>query len=157
MHAFELQQSTQTLAEGVAEYYQLNPGLVTGRGMSVEAQEFFRCHDAAHVVFGCGTTLGDEAIVKVSSVFGTSGGFGALRGYRLHESQQIYRKLGSFEIISTALKAIILVPRTLVRCIQQQRRWPWNDFDRYLNVSLCDIRKEFGIRVARCEQSRSDA
>ena len=138
MHAFELQHSTQMLAEGVAEYYQLNPSLVTGRGTSREAQEFFRCHDAAHVVFGCGNTLSDEAIVKVSSVFGTSGGFGVLRGYRLHESQQIYRKLESFEILSTALKAILLVPRTLFRCIRQQRRWPWNDFERYLNVSLSE-------------------
>src|SRR5262245_14585510 len=111
MHAFELQHSTQTLAEGIAEYYQLNPGLVTGRGTSIEAQEFFRFHDAVHVVFGCGNTLSDEAIVKVASVCGTSGGFGVLRGYRLHESQHIYRKLGSFEILSTALKAIILVPR----------------------------------------------
>ena len=153
MHSFELQQSTQTLAEGVAEYYQLNPGLVTGRGTSREAQEFFRCHDAAHVVFGCGTTLSDEAIVKVSSVFGTSGGVGVLRGYRLHESQQIYRKLARSEMLVTALKSFIVVPRTLFRCIQQQRRWPWNDFDRYLNVSLCDIREEFGIRVAHCDQS----
>ena len=151
MHAFELQHSTQMLAEGVAEYYQSNPGLVTGRRTSAEAREFFRCHDAAHVIFGCGNTLSDEAIVKVSSVFGTSGGFGVLRGYRLHESQQIYRKLGSFEILSTALKAIILVPRTLFRCMRQQHRWPWNNFDQYLPVSLGDIRKEFGIRVAHCE------
>jgi hypothetical protein len=148
MHSFELQQSTQTLTEGVAEYYRLNPGLVTGRGTSIEAQEFFRCHDAAHVVFGCGTTLSDEAIVKIASVFGTSGGVGVLRGYRLHESQQIYRKLAQGEILVTALKSFVVVPRTFFRCLQQQRRWPWNNFDRYLKVSLCDIRKEFGIRVA---------
>lgn len=155
MHAFELQQSTQTLAEGISEYYQLNPGLVVGRQTSVEAREFFRCHDAAHVVFGCGTALSDEAIVKISSIFGTSGGFKVLHGYQLHESQQIYWKLGSIEILSTALQAFILAPRTVFRCVRQKRRWPWNDFDRYLNVSLDDIRQEFGIRVARCEQTRS--
>ena len=100
MHAFELQLSSQTLAEGIAEYYQANPGLVPGSKTSIEAQEFFRCHDAVHVVFGCGNALSDEAIVKVASVCGTSGRFGVLRGYRLHESQQIYQKLGSFEIFN---------------------------------------------------------
>jgi hypothetical protein len=154
MHTFELQHSPQTLAEGIAEYYQLNPSLAKGRGTSREAQEFFRCHDAAHVVFGCGTTLSDEAIVKVASVCGTSGGFGVLHGYRLHESREIYRQLEKLEMLSTALKAPILVPRTLFHCLRQERRWPWSNFERYLNVSLCDIRKEFGIRVARDGQSR---
>ena len=155
MHSFELQQSTQTLAEGLAEYYQLNPGLVTGRGASSEAQEFFRCHDAVHVVFGCGTALSDEAIVKLASVFGTSGGVGVLRGYRLYESQQIYRKLARSEILVTALNSLLLVPRTLFRCLRQQRQWPWKDFERYWNVSLGDIRQEFGIRVAHGDQSRN--
>lgn len=36
--------------------------------------EFFRCHDAAHVVFGCGTGLDDEAVVKIWSFFGTTRG-----------------------------------------------------------------------------------
>jgi hypothetical protein len=157
MHSFQRQHSAQTLAEGIAEYCQANPGLVTARHSSVAAQEFFRCHDAVHVVFGCGTTLSDEAIVKVSSVCGTSGGFGVLHGHRLHESRHIYRTLARAEILSTALHSLILVPRTLVRCLRQRRRWPWKDFDRYLNVSLYAIRQEFGIRVAHDNRGRSDA
>jgi hypothetical protein len=47
----------------VAEYYQSNPGLLKGRGTSRGAQEFFRCHNAAHMVFGWGNILSDEAIV----------------------------------------------------------------------------------------------
>ena len=130
MHFFELQQSPQTLAEGVAEYYQVNPGLVTGRGTSSEAQEFFRCHDVVHVVFGCGTTLS------------------------LHESRQIYRQLARTEILVTALQSLLLVPRTLFRCLRQQRPWPWKDFDPYWNVSLGDIRQEFGICVAHRDPTR---
>jgi hypothetical protein len=141
----------------MAEYYRMNPGLITGRGASIEAQEFFKRHDAAHVVFGCGTALRDEAIVKIASIFGTSGGFGVLRGYRLHESQQIYQKLAKGEMLATALHSLILAPRTLFRCLRQHHRWPWDNFDRYLNVSLCDIRKEFGIRVAHGDYSREVA
>jgi len=149
MHAFESQNSEQTLAEGVAEYYRLNPGLAQGRGMSQAAQEFFRCHDAVHVVFGCGNSLSDEAIVKLSSIFGTTGSFSVLKGYRLHESIQIYKKLGVVEVLLAILHSAYLVPRTIVRCFRQCGRWPWSNFDKYLHVPLREIRREFAIRVAR--------
>jgi hypothetical protein len=149
MHAFEQQDSPQTLAEGVAEYYRLNPGLAQGRGMSPEAQEFFRCHDAVHVVYGCGNALNDEAIVKFASLFGSTGGFGILRGYRLHESLEIYKKLRVIDVLFSIVQSVFfLLPRTLVRCARQRRRWPWDNFEPYLHMPLCDIRKEFGIRVA---------
>ncbi len=58
-----------TLEEGLAEYYASRSDLVGGRGISSDAREFFRCHDAAHVVFGCTTSLLNEAIVKIWSFF----------------------------------------------------------------------------------------
>lgn len=149
MHAFEQQDSLQTLAEGVAEYYRSNPELAQGRGMSPEAQEFFRCHDAVHVVYGCGNALNDEAIVKLSSLFGSTGGFGILRGYQLHESLEIYKKLRVIDVLLSIVQSVFfLIPRTLVRCARQRSRWPWNNFEPYLHMPLRDIRKEFGIRVA---------
>src|SRR5688572_2197646 len=105
MHEFERQDTAQTLAEGIEEYYRQNPQLSKVRGMSPQAQEFFRCHDAAHVVFGCGTSLPDEAVVKLSSIFGTTGGLSVLRGYRLHESSSIYRELVLTDIIRTLLQS----------------------------------------------------
>lgn len=51
--------------------------------LSAEAEHFFRCHDTAHVVFRCGSTLDDEAAVKIASIFGTTAGFDVLKGYRL--------------------------------------------------------------------------
>lgn len=56
-----------TLEEGLAEYYRAD--LVGGRGIPSEARGFFRCHDAAHVVFGCNRTLLNKAIVKIWSFF----------------------------------------------------------------------------------------
>lgn len=149
MHAFEQQDSPQMLAEGVAEYYRLNPELAQGRDMSPAAREFFRCHDAMHVVYGCGNALNDEAIVKFASLFGSTGGFGILRGYRLHESLEIYKKLRVTDVLLSIVQSVFfLLPRTLVRCARQRRRWPWNNFEPYLHMPLRDIRKEFGIRVA---------
>ena len=151
MHAFEHQDSSQTLEDGIAEYHRANPGLVKGRALSPQAREFFRCHDAVHVVFGCGNALDDEVVVKIASILGTSGGIGVLRGYRLHESLDIYRKLRAGDVLRSMARSVILVPRTVIRCLRQTRRWPWDDFDRYAGVPLAKIREEFGIRVAHFE------
>ena len=75
MQMFERQDSAQILAEAVSEYCTSNPGLLRPAHMSPEAPHFFRCHDVAHVVFGCGTSLEHEAVVKIASVFGTTEGW----------------------------------------------------------------------------------
>lgn len=144
---YEQPGATLTLQQGLAEYYGARSDLVTGRGASDRAREFFRCHDTAHVVFGCGTTLPQEAVVKVWSLFGTTAGLGLLRDYRLPESQEIYSTLRWDEIARTARFALVYVPVVLVRCLRMRRRWPWSEFDAYLSVPLAEIRREFGIRV----------
>lgn len=149
MHAFERQHSLQTLAEGLAEYHDSNPGLAKDRSPSPQAQEFFRCHDAVHVVFGCGNSLNDEAVVKIASMLGTTAGLGVLSGYTLRESLEIYRALRVGDVAISVLQSVVVVPRTIVRCLRQGRRWPWDTFDMYMQVPLHDIREEFGIRVAR--------
>lgn len=147
MPAYQRQESQQTLAQGIEEYFAANPGLAQGRDMSAEAGKFFRCHDAAHVVFGCGTTLGEEAVVKIASILGTTAGLRVLGGYRLHESLGIYRKLRTIDVLMTIVRAVMIVPRTAVRCLRQRARWPWAEHERYLQVPLHDLRRDFGIRV----------
>lgn len=148
MHEFERQDTPQTLAEGLAEYARANPGLSRGDALSPEAREFFRCHDAVHVVFGCDTSLPREAVVKLSSFFGTTGGFSVMRGYRLHESIDIYQRLGRVDVLTTILRAAVIVPRTLYRCLRQHKRWPWAEFSHHLDSPLHALRAEYGIRVA---------
>jgi ubiquinone biosynthesis protein Coq4 len=139
--------TTITLAEGLREYYASRDDLATGRGISDAAQEFFRCHDAAHVVFGCSTELPDEGVVKMWSFFGTTAGFGLLAAYRLSESQEIYETLGWGLVVSTAVRMLRLVPLTLWRCFRMVKRWPWSQFDQYLDVPLAEIRREYGIQL----------
>lgn len=147
MNTYELQDSRQTLAEAITEYYAANPELVNVRNMSPEAQQFFRCHDAAHVVFGCGVALDDEAVVKIASMLGTTAGLGVLKGYRLHESVQIYKQLPLGAVLKSIAHSAVVVPRTLLRCLRQRARWPWAEFEQYLSVPLWDIRQRFGIVV----------
>lgn len=143
--------ATITLASGLEEYCASHSDLVGDRGVSPAAREFFRGHDAAHVVFGCSTTLLNEAMVKVWSFFGTTRGLGLIRDYRLPESQEIYEQLEWGPIARTALRSITVVPRVMARCARMHKRWPWSDFDGHRGESLRDLRREYGIRVLNVE------
>lgn len=149
MHAYERLEAKLTLAQGIAEYHRRNPNLIRGDRLSAEAREFFRCHDAAHVIFGCDTTLSGEAAVKLASLFGTTAGFAVLKGYRLHESVNIYRQLRLRDILRTMAASLVIVPTALMRCARQNKRWPWSDFSVHLDRPLCELRSEYGIRVVR--------
>jgi hypothetical protein len=148
MHAYQHQHAALTLRQGIAEYYRDSPGLKRGDDLSAEAREFFRCHDAAHVVFGCDTSLPQEAVVKLASMFGTTAGLSVLRGYRLYESRDIYRQLRVVDVLRTIALSVVIVPRTIYRCTRQHARWPWSDFAAHLDRPLSELRAKFGIRVA---------
>lgn len=60
------------LEQGITEYRVLNPDLDEARHATPEGAEFFRCHDVAHVVFACDTSLLNEAMADASTLFGTT-------------------------------------------------------------------------------------
>jgi len=147
-YQFQFSGSTQTLAEALAEYYRANPALKRGDALSPEAREFFRAHDVIHIVYGCNTSMPEEAIVKLSSLFGTSAGFSVLRGYRLHESLDIYRHLPLGSTLAALLAAPYLILRTLWRCARQPAKWPWREHGQYMDTPLRELRERFGVKVA---------
>lgn len=148
-HQFESPLSTQSLEAGLAEYFSANPNLKRGGQLSSpEARQFFRSHDIVHVVYGCGTSMPDEAVVKLASLFGTDGGWQILRGYTNFETLDIYRKLPLASTLLALLLAPYLVARTLWRCTRQARRWPWKDNGQFMNLPLVEIRTQFRIKVA---------
>jgi hypothetical protein len=91
----------------------------------------------------------DEAIVKLASLFGTTGGRLVLRGYTHHEALPIYRHLPIGSTVAALLAAPYLILRTVWRCKRQKRRWPWKGYEPYLKLPLAQIRADFGIKVAR--------
>ena len=148
MHRFQSTASTQSLADAVAEYYAAYPGLKRGTSLSPEAQAFFRCHDIVHVLYGCGTSMSDEAVVKLASIFGTTAGLSVLHGYALHESIDIYRKLPFWGTVAPLAWAPYLAARTIWRCSRQPKKWPWSENEQYASASLRELRAEFGVQVA---------
>lgn len=147
MHAYQEQESQQTLAQALQEYHAVHPGLSQARHMNPKAAFFFRCHDTVHVVFGCGVEHDDEAVVKIASILGTTAGLSVLKGYVLQESLDIYWQLRVVDVLRAIGHAVVIVPRTVIRCLSQRGRWPWSDHEQYLDVSLQAIRQQSGIKV----------
>jgi hypothetical protein len=147
MQRYQEPDSTLTLAEGLREYHGSRVGLAGGRGASAAAQEFFCCHDTAHVVFACDTSLPQEGVVKLWSFFATDAGFSLVRAYNLPESREIYATLTWRDEVRAAWVGATAFPRVLWRSLRMPKRWPWRDFARFLDVPLVEIRREFGIRV----------
>ena len=153
-HHFESSLSKQTLREGLAEYLAANPTLKRQESLlSSEARQFFRSHDLVHVLYGCGTSMPDEAVVKLSSLFGTTGGLQVLRGYTDFEALEIYTKLPLLSTVLALVMSPYLIARTLWRCARQNQRWPWVENEQYLDMPLTELRSRFGIRVANAQRA----
>jgi hypothetical protein len=54
------QDSTQTLQQGLEEYYQLNPQITDPRQITPEFAKILLAHDVSHVILGCDTNMYDE-------------------------------------------------------------------------------------------------
>ena len=52
--------STQTLQQGLEEYYEINSGITDPRELPLEFAKILLAHDVSHVVLGCDTKMYDE-------------------------------------------------------------------------------------------------
>jgi ubiquinone biosynthesis protein Coq4 len=142
------QASSQTLREGLAEYYEHNPALLDPAQMDPQAAQLFRQHDAAHVVFGCDTSLRGETLIDTWTIFGSTIG---LRGYlaylKLPQVNQLFAQAGARRIASELLRCLGDVLRVIWRSQRLRQKWAWRGYDAHLDQPLAEIRERFGIRV----------
>ena len=149
--AYQQQDSSQTLAEGLEEYYAANVGIVTRpRDLPPESAGLFRSHDIVHVIFGLNTSLSDEVIADTRGVLASDVGLGRYMSYvrTNHAAQAIFKELGYLRSIGATLMATSRICRAASQSWQMTRRWPWEPPTSYLDRSLAELRREFGIRVS---------
>lgn len=81
-----------TLRQGLADFRRKNMDFFTKRSMSKDGEVFLRCHDVAHVVFGCGTTIYGEGVVKIWTTFGTTLNFWkVINGYNEVSAFELFK------------------------------------------------------------------
>ncbi len=147
---YQAQDSQQTLAEGLAEYYAANDARISRpASLPPESRALFRNHDVCHVIFGLDTTLADEGMADVRTLLSCDVGWRRYARYMTSdpEAKAIFKQLGYARAVWAT---VIIIPR-IVQAIgeawRMSRRWPWETPADYFERSLADLRREYGIRL----------
>jgi hypothetical protein len=146
--AYLRQDCPLTIQQALQEYHQALPFLLDERNLSGQARELFHNHDLAHVVFGCDTSIRQEALIDTWTIFGSDVGFSAYLDYlRVPEAKNVVTEAGLGHVVWEFVKALPDVVRVIVRARRMRKRWPWRDHDAYLDRAVADVRRELGIEV----------
>ncbi len=146
---YQDQDSTMTLREGFEEFRSGFEGLVTEDKMqSDKAKDMFLHHDRCHVIFGCDTTPGNEAMVDTWSIFGTDVSVKAYAEYsKLPEVQGILKETGFMRMLLESMKASPKAFEAFMHARAMHRKWPFFGGEEYLDTPLKQIREQFGIKL----------
>jgi hypothetical protein len=147
---YQQQDSAQTLAEGLAEYYAANAGRVTRPAdLPPKSADLFRRHDTCHVIFGLDTSPEDETITDTRAMLSCDVGLRRYAGYLLSDPQAkaIFKEFGVLEAVWLTIRSVPRMGRAALEALKMTRRWPWNAPDGYQHRTLADLRREYGIRL----------
>lgn len=147
---YQRQDSPQSLAQGLAEYYAANVGRVTPpEALPPESAALFRSHDICHVIFGLDTTLADETLADTRTLLSCDVGAQRYAAYLNSDPQAraIFRQTGWGAIVWTTLRCLPRIVRAGFEALRMRKRWPWVPPDSYRERSLADLRAEYGIRL----------
>ena len=148
--AYQAQDSRQTLAEGLAEYYAVNGARVSRPAtLQPESQALFRSHDVCHVIFGLDTTLADEGMADVRTLLSCDVGWRRYGRYmtRDPEAKAIFKELGYARAVWATLITIPRMTRAIWAAWRSPKRWPWDPPADHFERTLADLRREYGIRL----------
>lgn len=144
-----------TLHESLEEYNKCCSFLNSNDGHD-EASKWFRNHDITHILFGTiPFEIRGEAINDTWTLVGTNV---TLKGYKKFLSYVDYKTvINSYKrkykytviIYLVTLRYIPVCLLTIFRAYKMSKKWNWYNYDKYLNIPLSEIRKEFNIKVIK--------
>jgi hypothetical protein len=113
-----------------------------------EVERSMTAHDAVHVLFACDTSDHGEALAHAWMLLGTSVTHRQLRAVMAtRDHRRFARDLGHVRRLRALLGALPAIASAIPRALRMRRRWDWTGYDRHLDRSLADIRREHGIIV----------
>ncbi|MGH6993616.1 MAG: hypothetical protein ACREEH_09805 [Caulobacteraceae bacterium] len=144
------QESSQTLAEGLEEYYRINAGVVTRPEDLPEAsRSLFAGHDVCHVIFGLTTDPLDETLVDTRAMVSTTIGARRYAAYLGSDpaTKAIFAQFGFWRLARITVVALPRIVVALFEALRMRRRWEWSPPPELYGRSLAELRAEFGIRI----------
>lgn len=147
---YQVQESNLTLRQGLEEYFGANPGLVDpAKASTATIGSYLNNHDVSHVVFGTTTSLRDEILQDTWTFLAVDvSAKQYVRDFvKEEEGKQIMEGALKWGAIPGLVRLVWNLPRLFWRSSKMSKKWPWKGWERYLDVPLAEIRREFGIRV----------
>ncbi|UQV18922.1 hypothetical protein MU852_03350 [Brevundimonas albigilva] len=113
-----------------------------------EVERSMTAHDAVHVIFACDTSDRGEAIAHAWMMLGTTVKHGEIRAVTMSRDHRTFAsEMGHARRLGALIAALPSIADAAFRARRMRKRWSWTDYDRYLEVPLVDIRKEYGVRI----------
>lgn len=145
--------STQTLREGLEEYYVLNPELTAPETQPPEFAKILLAHDVGHVIYGCDTGMYDELKILPLFWWTSECTFQRFREMRNTPAVDVMyddmiREKGVW-LYSSILKVLpSLIPELIAiwfKTRDHKKPVPFLEFHPLLDRSLLDIRQEYDL------------
>lgn len=146
--------STQTLREGLAEYYACNPHVTPPETQPPEFAKILQAHDVGHVIYGCDTGMFDELRILPIFWWTSECNFQRFREMRNTPAvdvmyEEMIRDKGILWLYGAILRVLpALIPELIwlwFKTRDRQNRVPFLEFEPLLDRSLLDIRQEFDL------------
>ena len=152
MIKYTQQESTQTLKEGLEEYYSTNPKQVKEFSDRIP---ILADHDITHVIFGLGTSIEEESLLDTWTIRGTDISWKEIYEYAFDKEFKKLTKIivkdqgGWFNVIKVVIKCIPLkIKIHFNRIPMMKKKWPYSNVtNEMMSVSIKDLRNEYGIKV----------
>jgi hypothetical protein len=150
--------STQTLQQGLEEYYTLNPNLTDPKKLPPEFAKILLAHDVSHIIYGCDTGMYDELkllpLIWWTSDYKFTDHLRTIQDPTINPAIRImYDDLIKQHGVLWLYSSILLVlPKLLPELIavlwkncHRQRYVPFLNFQPLLERSLLQIRQDFDL------------
>jgi hypothetical protein len=146
--------SAQTLRQGLAEYYALNPHVTPPVSQPPEFAQILRAHDVGHVIYGCDTGMYDE--LRLLPLFWWTSECTFATYLKMKNSPAVdvmyddmIREKGTLWLYGQVLRVLPPLLPALVGLWFKTRNWarrlPFLEFEPLLERSLLEIRQEFNL------------
>jgi hypothetical protein len=146
--------STQTLREGLTEYYALNPHVTPPETQPEDFGKILLAHDVGHVIYGCDTGMFDELKLLPLFWWTSECTFGAY--LKMKDSPAVdvmyadmIQEKGTVWLYREVAKVLPKLIATLIPIWFKTRRWsdrlPFLEFEGLLDRTLIEIRQEFNL------------
>ena len=145
---YENPESTQTLQQGLEEYYRVNPEFNGTGDFLGQPRKTVIAHDVCHIVFGLGGTSEEELIVECMTAFGCR--MTVTDIYKIPKTKlviELWKTFGPWRLAKRFFWTTPRMIRAIWMTLHMKKKWPHFEYEQYRGMPLKDLREEFGIRL----------